>query len=485
MAAVAAAPPPGDAQGVRHAGASADAAPIPSALAAGVGKGAYSEVVRASIDLKSRASVEIMARKDPSIRASQQKIRELQTGTAAAPGQVAVIPEAVQVEKREKERVNINATVKAADVVVHTYSHQEMTQLLKTDLVRGLTAEEGREKLARDGPNVLTPPPETPWYVKLAMQMVGGFQVMMIVGAILCFIVGPISHPIDYQTIYLGIVLVIVVISTGFFAWWQERKSDSVMAGFKALTPARCNVVRAGQVIEMDAKDLVVGDICMVNFGEKVQLSGKLAYITRSNFIRAGAGRLSHPRGRESEGVAPLLSSCVLSSPHAANKVDNSSLTGEPEPLRRVPEMTDESPFETKNLAFYGTFFTEGSGKVVVYATGDRTFLGNIASSTLNTVKNQSTLNIEIHYFIKIMATIAISLGVVFFIIAITAVQYPILEVPPLPPDIPPHPHWACIVSRHCLAGSHFCYWHHRRQRARGAVASGGSSLVYALLSLL
>jgi hypothetical protein len=92
--------------------------------------------------------------------------------------------------------------------------------------------------------------------------------------------------------------------------------------------------------------------------------------------------------------------------------------------------MTDESPFETKNLAFYGTFFTEGSGKVVVYATGDRTFLGNIASSTLNTVKNQSTLNIEIHYFIKIMASIAISLGVVFFIIAITAVQYPILEVP-------------------------------------------------------
>jgi magnesium-transporting ATPase (P-type) len=92
--------------------------------------------------------------------------------------------------------------------------------------------------------------------------------------------------------------------------------------------------------------------------------------------------------------------------------------------------MTDESPFETKNLAFYGTFFTEGSGKVVVYATGDRTFLGNIASSTLNTVKNQSTLNIEIHHFIKIMATIAITLGVVFFIVAITAVQYPILEVP-------------------------------------------------------
>ncbi len=176
-------------------------------------------------------------------------------------------------QKRQAEQDKIHASEKAANVVVHTYSHAEMTNMLKTDLVRGLTAAEGREKLAKDGANVLTPPPETPWYVKLALQMVGGFQVMMIVGAILCFIVGPISKPVDYQTIYLGIVLVIVVVSTGFFAWWQERKSDSVMAGFKALTPSRCNVMRDGQVIEMDAKDLVVGDVCLVNFGEKVQFS--------------------------------------------------------------------------------------------------------------------------------------------------------------------------------------------------------------------
>jgi sodium/potassium-transporting ATPase subunit alpha len=80
-------------------------------------------------------------------------------------------------------------------------------------------------------------------------------------------------------------------------------------------------------------------------------------------------------------------------------------------------------------LAFYGTFFTEGSGKVVVYATGDRTFLGTIATSTMNTETRQSTLNIEIHYFIKIMSIIAIALGITFFIIAVAVVKYPILEV--------------------------------------------------------
>ena len=109
----------------------------------------------------------------------------------------------------------------------------------------------------------------------------------------------------------------------------------------------------------------------------------------------------------------------------------------------------------------------------MVYATGDRTFLGNIASSTLNTQKNQSTLNIEIHHFIKIMATIAISLGVVFFIIAITAVQYPILEVPapPSPPHIPsPTPSPSPLSPP---TGAHLRHRHHRRQRARGAAAAG------------
>ena len=52
-------------------------------------------------------------------------------------------------------------------------------------------------------------------YVKLLMQMIGGFQVMMIVGAVLRFIVGPLTKPVDFQTIYLGIVLIIVVVSTG------------------------------------------------------------------------------------------------------------------------------------------------------------------------------------------------------------------------------------------------------------------------------
>jgi magnesium-transporting ATPase (P-type) len=123
-------------------------------------------------------------------------------------------------------------------------------------------------------------------YIKLLKQLIGGFQLMMVAGAVLCFIAGPLASPVDFQTIYLGLVLIVVVLSTGLFAFYQEAQVDAVMAGFKALTPSRANVVRDGQVpgmlfatafqfafrncipvhfclqvIEIDAGELVVGDV--------------------------------------------------------------------------------------------------------------------------------------------------------------------------------------------------------------------------------
>jgi sodium/potassium-transporting ATPase subunit alpha len=57
--------------------------------------------------------------------------------------------------------------------------------------------------------------------------------------------------------------------------------------------------------------------------------------------------------------------------------VDNSSLTGEVEPLLRVVECTHpDNPLETKNLAFFGTLAKEGGGKGIVINIGDNTVMG-------------------------------------------------------------------------------------------------------------
>ena len=99
-------------------------------------------------------------------------------------------------------------------------------------------------------------------------------------------------------------------------------------------------------------------------------------------------------------------------------KVDNSSLTGESEPLTRTVECTNQkSPLETKNLAFFGTTCSDGTGKGIVINTGDRTVIGSIAKLTNTTEVEETTLGKEINRFIKMISIVSVSIGVVFFII--------------------------------------------------------------------
>lgn len=106
-------------------------------------------------------------------------------------------------------------------------------------------------------------------------------------------------------------------------------------------------------------------------------------------------------------------------------KVDNSSLTGESLLLLRTPECTHENnPLETKNLAFFGTLCREviiiynkqGNGKGIVIFTGDNTVIGQIAGLVDSSGGEETTLRKELNSFIKMISTISIIIGVLFFV---------------------------------------------------------------------
>ena len=69
--------------------------------------------------------------------------------------------------------------------------------------------------------------------------------------------------------------------------------------------------------------------------------------------------------------------------------VDNSSLTGESDPIKRKPECTNADPLETANLCFFGTQVPEGSCVGVVVKIADDTVIGKIAQLALSTVLTQ------------------------------------------------------------------------------------------------
>lgn len=264
----------------------------------------------------------------------------------------------------------------------HKYSEKQLFAKLKTRR-SGLTTAEVADKMAEFGPNRLTPPKQLHWLLKFLLMLVGGFQLMLWVGSILCFIVVGITDPLDVQTLALAIVLILVIFATGAFQAYQEGKADNVMEELSKLSAKRVNVFRDGnpQPILIESDQLVPGDICEVKLGECVPADVR-----------------------------------VLAAEDL--KVNNASLTGENVDIKLGTSANHDALYEAKNIARSGCNFTNGKGVVCVFKTGDNTFFGTIAASTTQIARPDTTMKREINRLIKIMAFVAITLGIVFFILA-------------------------------------------------------------------
>lgn len=153
------------------------------------------------------------------------------------------------------------------------------------------------------------------------------------------------------------------------------------MASFKNFTPPKCRVLRNGELKEIPAANLVRGDIVNIIAGDRIPADMRIFY---SDEMR----------------------------------VDNSSLTGEPDELERTTYHTHESILETNNVAFFGTLCKKGKGKGIVFEIGNNTFMGKIANLAEETENKETTLSIELKHFIYIISGVALFLGVSFFIIS-------------------------------------------------------------------
>ncbi|KRY48182.1 Sodium/potassium-transporting ATPase subunit alpha [Trichinella britovi] len=292
--------------------------------------------------------------------------------------------DAVVQYKREKHQLEDLKQEMETDM--HQIPINELYSRLETNPNTGLSSEEAKRRLVRDGPNALSPPPQTPEWIKFAKNLFGGFAILLWIGALLCFLAYGVDYAMSENAIkdnlYLGVVLAAVVIITGCFQYYQEAKSEKIMESFKHMVPSFAKVWRDGKLHEVPTEEIVVGDIVEVKGGDRIPADIRLI--------------VSH-------GL----------------KVDNSSLTGESDPQSRVAECTNKNPLETANIAFFSTNAMEGTGKGVVIYTGDKTVMGRIAHLASGLESGETPIAKELAHFIHLITGVAVFLGISFFIISL------------------------------------------------------------------
>jgi len=293
--------------------------------------------------------------------------------------------------KKGAKKDKMDDLKKELEMTEHKEDLAELMGRLETNLETGLTAAIAARNLERDGPNALTPPKQTPEWVKFCKQLFGGFAMLLWIGAVLCFFAYGIRSIKEedpaMDELYLGIVLTFVVIVTGIFSYYQESKSSKIMESFKKMVPQEAVCLRDGKKENMPAEKLTVGDVVFIKFGDRIPADVRVV---------------------EARGF----------------KVDNSSLTGESEPQSRGPECSHDNPIETKNLAFFSTNAVEGTMTGIVVKCGDNTVMGRIAGLASGLGSGKTPIAIEIEHFIHIITGVAVFLGVSFLIISLAMGYY-------------------------------------------------------------
>lgn len=258
-----------------------------------------------------------------------------------------------------------------------------------TDAQYGLSKSRAEHLLQLYGPNKLKMMKESSKLLQFFKCFFGGFAVLLWIGAVLCIVAYFLHNDAASakEHLYLASVLIIVVIVTGFFTHYQQRKSSKIMEAFETMMPQNALVIRDGDKVYITAEDIVIGDLVILKIGDRVPADMRVV---------------------ESQGL----------------KVDNSALTGESEPARRLTEHTSENPIETKNLVFYSTTVVEGTGKGVVIACGDHTVMGRIAELTTHLTPEETPIAKEIKIFIHMISIAAVLLGMMMFFLSMIVGYY-------------------------------------------------------------
>ncbi|MCL1874194.1 MAG: cation-translocating P-type ATPase [Clostridiales bacterium] len=231
----------------------------------------------------------------------------------------------------------------------HSLAREEAAQALNSDLNSGLSQKEAARRLAEFGPNSLQEKKASSWLVAFLRQFKNFMVLVLLAAAVLSAFLKEVTD---------AIIIMVILLLNAILGMVQEKKAENSLAALKKISAPGAKVIREGQSQKIPAKDLVFGDLVIIETGDYVPADLRLT---------------------ESSNL----------------KIEESVLTGEAVPVDKdalfVAKQEENIPLSDRyNLAFASTTVTYGRGMGLVCQTGMNSQVGQIARMIQET-KSEAT----------------------------------------------------------------------------------------------
>ena len=251
-------------------------------------------------------------------------------------------------------------------------TQEEVLKRLSTNRT-GLSEEEAEKRLEVYGENILKEQEEMPWWQIFLGQFKDFLVIILMIAAIISMLSGNVESTI---------VILVVIILNAVLGTVQYVKAEKSLESLKALASPHAKVRRGGKIQEILSKDVVMGDILLLEAGDMIPADGRLIE-------------------------------------NASLKIDESALTGESLAVEKnMDTILTEAPLgDRANMLFSGSFVTYGRGKAIVTDIGMQTEVGKIAGLLKSTSEKQTPLQVSLEVFgKKLSIMILIFCGLLFAI---------------------------------------------------------------------
>lgn len=252
----------------------------------------------------------------------------------------------------------------------------ELIKQLNSDAKEGLNENEVRLALQKFGKNELKDANTRSIYRILFGQFTSPLVIILVVASGASFY---LKQPRD------GIILLIIVVINALIGFYQEWKSENILASIKKLVVDKCTVIRQGKTIEIFAQDLVPGDIVLLSEGVGIPADIRLIEsneFATNEFVLTGE---SLPSAKDHLFVADKITTIA----------------------------------EVKNCVFMGTTVARGEAKGIVYATGSQSEIGQISTSSQKIKSSDAPIQIEIKDVATKLTIATLIIGVFLFVVRI------------------------------------------------------------------